>query len=471
MALHTAEVFSQLKPVPEFPTALERQQQSLAAINAIQGTQSNALQLKNQQQQMADAEKLRVVGDQIHQAIMTHGGDLEAALPDIAKVAPPELYLHFQKAVDDYKAAALTQKKTGLDIDETTQKLAFGKTAEERAVEAAKNTSLKAQFDLNQAQRLAAEPKKLDEFYNKEGKRVISLQQPDGTITYEVGPEAGAAPRAQVPGTDIPLPPSVEQQRIRITAAGKAPTEGSSITPESLDILATQFAKTGTLPPMGNGAAAANDRKAIFNRAAVLYPAVDLATSKTDFEANKKSLDGLQKQADAVQAFEATALKNMTPLLSSAKKVIDSGSPFINMPLREAAARLAGSPDQAVFNAALQIVTTEYAKIITNPSLSGQLSDSARHEVEALLPANATLKQVVAVTDLLKTDSGNRRTALDDQIREIKGRIKAAGGNAAPAAGKAMTPALIQSNMRANPGATRKQVIDFLTTQGYQEQP
>src|SRR6266705_579646 len=123
---------------------------------------------------------------------------------------------------------------------------------------------------------------------------------------------------------------------------------------------------------MGMGKAGAKLRTDIINRAAVLYPNLDIASNKADYNANSDSLVQLTKQKNAVETFENTTLKNMGPLMTSAQKIIDSGSPLINIPLREASAKLAGDPNQAVFNAALQIVTTEAAKIITNPNLSGQ---------------------------------------------------------------------------------------------------
>ncbi len=266
----------------------------------------------------------------------------------------------------------------------------------------------------------------------------------------------------------------LEEASVKSEAANAGAVE---LTPAGLDAAALAFSKSGNLPAMGNGKESTRARSKIINRAAELSPGLDIVSAKADLVANQDSLKTLQKQADAVQAFESTALKNTAPLLASAKKIIDSGSPLINLPLREAAAKAAGSGDQAVFNAALDIVTTEYAKIINNPNLSGQLSDSARTEVKALIPEGATLKQVVDVTNLLKNDSENRRTSLAEQIAAIRDRIKK-GANPAPvdavapvAAGKPMSENLIKANMRANGSLTRQQVIDNLVKLGYTAPP
>ena len=78
------------------------------------------------------------------------------------------------------------------------------------------------------------------------------------------------------------------------------------------------------------------------------------------------------------------------------------------------------------------MATNEIAKVTSNPNLTGQLSDSARREVEAFMPQNATLGQVYAVAKILRQDMQNRHDSLDDQIGAIQSRI--GGGKAAPAA-------------------------------------
>jgi len=115
--------------------------------------------------------------------------------------------------------------------------------------------------------------------------------------------------------------------------------------------------------------------------------------------------------------------QNIDLFLDTAGKVVDTGSPLANTFIRAASGKLLGSPNQAQYDAARQVAVNEIAKITSNPNLSGTLSDSARHEVDAFNPANATLKQTVAVMRLLKTDMANRTKALDEQIATIKGRM------------------------------------------------
>jgi hypothetical protein len=174
-------------------------------------------------------------------------------------------------------------------------------------------------------------------------------------------------------------------------------------------------------------------RKAIINRAAQLIPGLDVASAKADYAANTATLTQLEKQRAAIGAFEQTASKNIDIFLGTAGKVVDSGSPLANTYLRLATGKLLGSADQAQYDAARQVAINEIAKITSNPTLAGQLSDTARKEVEAFNPAGATLKQTVAVMRLLKRDMQNRTDALDEQIGAVRARIK--GASAAPQAG------------------------------------
>lgn len=208
----------------------------------------------------------------------------------------------------------------------------------------------------------------------------------------------------------------LEQQKLAQTQGDR-----TDLTPQGLDAAALNYAKTGQLPPLGMGDK--GTRKAIINRAAEMMPDLDVARNRADFTANQDSLKGLQKQRDAIGAFENTAKKNIDVFLNAAGKVVDTGSPMANNIARVVTGKMLGSPDQAAYDAARQVAINEIAKITSNPTLSGTLSDSARHEVEAFNPQSATLAQTVKVMRLLKQDMENRTTALDDAIGGIKGRI------------------------------------------------
>lgn len=264
-----------------------------------------------------------------------------------------------------------------------------------------------------QAQQLGISPEKREE-------HAIQRATQAQTAAHQAVEEAQGAGRL-----------TVEQQRVALERQRLAQSAGdvTTLSPAGLDAAATLFAKTGQLPALGMGDK--NTRKQIINRAADLMPGLDIASAKADYGANKDSLQAMQKQRDAIGAFEQTARKNIDTFLAQAGKVVDTGSPLANRFVRQVSGQLLGSPDQAAFDAARQVAVNEVAKIVSNPTLSGTLSDSARHEVEAFNPATATLAQSVRVMRLLKQDMDNRTGALDDAIAGIRSRISKGAPGAA----------------------------------------
>jgi hypothetical protein len=194
---------------------------------------------------------------------------------------------------------------------------------------------------------------------------------------------------------------------------------------DAIDAQAEKYFQTGQLPPSGRGPAGVMLGRTIMQRANDLHPGESLAAGSGIFAANKKSLQEIQPKLDQVNAFENTSLKNLDLFTNLAQKAIDSGLPIANAPLRAAAGMLGGQ-DQAAFNAARQVAINEIAKVTSSPGLSGQLSDSARHEVESFIPANATVGQIMHVASVLKQDMENRRQSYVEQIADIQKRM---GGN------------------------------------------
>lgn len=216
---------------------------------------------------------------------------------------------------------------------------------------------------------------------------------------------------------------SQHKQSTHVTVQAPA---AAGLTPDAVDMLAGLVANGGQLPALGMGAAGAAQRAAILNKAATLGTG-DLATNKAEYAANAGSLKNLQRQNDAVLAFERTAMTNLDTFLNTAKKVIDTKSPLLNQPIRALDAKLFGGESQAAFNTARQVAINEIAKVLTNPGSNAALSDSARHEVASLITPDATLPQIYAAAKILKTDMENRKKSFREQIQETTGRLNKQG--------------------------------------------
>lgn len=219
---------------------------------------------------------------------------------------------------------------------------------------------------------------------------------------------------------------------------------------EAIDQLADRFFQTGTLPPIGRGPAGQLLSRQIMQRASELHPGESFAAGSAEFKANEGSLKALRANFDQVTAFENTANKNLDMFTQLAQKAINTGIPLLNAPLREGAKLLAGSPDQLALDGARQVAVNEIAKVTSSPGLHSQLSDSARKEVDAFIPASATYGQALRVAQVLKQDMANRHQAYQDQINAIESRMGPKGNAGGGGGGKTITRAQLKAKAEAN---------------------
>lgn len=240
--------------------------------------------------------------------------------------------------------------------------------------------------------------------------------------------QVGAAIKAS--GGDPFDPRTVTPQvAAKAMALLKQQQPGINLTPEAIQFWAQAAAQGVPLPAMGMGSAGAKARQDIINAAPQAAGGTPLVAGRAEQRADTASLTAMTKMRDSVVAFENTAKANLDLFLSRAKPILDSGSPWINQPLRSVARQGLGSKDLAAYDAARQVALTEIAKVVNNPSLSSALSDTARKEVTSLIPENATLGQIYQVANILKQDMANRKQFLEQGIKEIKGRMGTGAAN------------------------------------------
>lgn len=437
----------------------------VASIQAmLQQRQSKSIELQQQKQALADQQAMTAAmkqydpahPEQLPKLVGDNGGSANAQF-----VAQQHIQTIQKTAVD----IAKDQSEAGKNNAETQQKnfdVVAGRLQSvidtddanrpQEIIKAAQDLSDQKLIDPQHAQ-TAAQIAQLPP--EQQTHALLSLKKTYQTLSSQLSEQKDqadmAAKSAQLPGQQA------ESQQKQLTLAGTSPvgvtadqqatlkqgqqrigieagklgeerrhnqaTEGS-LTNDALTMAAQQYATTGAMPAVGR---TAGMRSQIMNEAARVYPKIDIATNAAAYKANSDSLVGLQKNLDSVSAFENTAGKNLDLFLDQAKKVIDSGSPLINSPLRMVNNKVLGSADQAAYSAARQVAINEIAKVTGNPGLSGQLSDSARHEVESFNPDSATLSQTYAVAKVLRQDMTNRHDAYQQQIADIKSRIGGGG--------------------------------------------
>lgn len=219
---------------------------------------------------------------------------------------------------------------------------------------------------------------------------------------------------------------------IKYKAEQTRAASNAALTPEAVDYAARVFNQTLTMPALGMGNMA--NRTSILNQAAAINKAEggsNPAVNKAIYDAQRSALTQLTRNQQAVGQFERTALKNIDLFNEQATKVVDSGSPWLNTPLRAVARGGLGSADLAAYDTARNVAVTEIARVVNNPNLVGVLSDSARQEMEGAIKPNATFNQIVAAVKVLKQDMTNRKQSIDEQIKELTGQLKTAPGTGA----------------------------------------
>ena len=220
--------------------------------------------------------------------------------------------------------------------------------------------------------------------------------------------------------------PLAQLSILNATGSGKAPEDVAKqfgMSPTAFDQTAEKYWTTGSLPPIGRGGGGQALNKALMNRAAELHPEGAIAANSAEYKANSESLKKLQSSYDTVTAFENTANKNINMLKNIAKKVPDLGTKFANVPVRMVTGNMIGTDNMSAFKTALLPVQTEAAKILNSANLSGQLSDSSRHELQEIVDGNVPYSALVASLNVLQQDFESRKSSTKDQIDEIQRRL------------------------------------------------
>lgn len=230
------------------------------------------------------------------------------------------------------------------------------------------------------------------------------------------------------------------------------------MTPNGLFQAAMTKISTGQYPQTGRGSDPASQatRAAINAKVGAIAAAsgMDEPALRAFYKSNAASLVQQQKMYDAVQGFMATADKNADLLSKTLEKLPDIGSPIFNKPYRAFEKDVAGDTNLSQFATYIKSVQNEYGRIISQPNLAGQLTDSARHEASVLIDPNSTVPQILASITALRNEGDNRLVSVGEQIQRIQKRLQNPGAAASPS-----TPTPLTPTMRYNPATGKAEAI------------
>jgi hypothetical protein len=136
--------------------------------------------------------------------------------------------------------------------------------------------------------------------------------------------------------------------------------------------------------------------------------------------ADAQALKSVVSMVNSIESYQKTAALNGKKLVELADKVDTTGRPVFERWIRAGRRAVQGDPDVSEFNAQLALYVPEVAKIMNNPNLSGQLTDAARSDVQAILDQNASAAQIERVVKLFESDFGRRLGPLKEQEQKIR---------------------------------------------------
>jgi len=221
-----------------------------------------------------------------------------------------------------------------------------------------------------------------------------------------------------------------------------------TLSEDAVNDAAARFLLTGQLPP-GMSRNSAN-LSAVYNAASNLAKesgndsqATVIATMAN--QADQRSYANLQKQLDAISAFEGTAIKNLNMLVDQANKVDLGAFPLVNQALLTGKMNV-GDPEAAKLMAIVKPFVDEYAKILSGSTGAAGATDTARREAAEIIAPYMSPETINALAPFITQELNNRTGSMEEQLVEITERMKSrqyakgsepaeistAGGNATP---------------------------------------
>lgn len=216
-----------------------------------------------------------------------------------------------------------------------------------------------------------------------------------------------------------------EQHRHNLAVEGGT---GAVLDEDTVNMVAQQYIKTGSMPPLGYGPAGAAARRQVLKKAGemVAQTGGDVATNKAEFGSEAASLKQLQNYVNRVDASQNVFLKNLNQVDKYSEAGIAGETPIFNKWI-QAGRRATGDADVAAFDAAIKTAAREYARIMSGPTSNAQLTVSAQANADEMLSSAMNADQLQAVITVMKQDVENSKQAAQEQLQQIRDSIGGIG--------------------------------------------
>lgn len=219
--------------------------------------------------------------------------------------------------------------------------------------------------------------------------------------------------------------------------------EGSpQLTGDALEAAATRYRIDGTLPTnLGRGTQGYANTTKILNRASQLAAeAGDSAEEQRIKQIVARTatvaLQGVTKDLAALRPYKEMLDQNANIAIDLGQKIAKdkTSSAFVNKPLLWLKNNASDRPDIAEYLAQMHFVEVEAARVLSNPRLVGQLTDTAIADMKSVVSGNMTLASSERVLRRMMSDGDNRVNTMikekNSLLKDISGKSRPSGATA-----------------------------------------
>jgi hypothetical protein len=201
--------------------------------------------------------------------------------------------------------------------------------------------------------------------------------------------------------------------------------QGGNLTPEGERVL-QELVRAGKPIPKTNRGHRDDDT---LNRLGATGGSV--VGEQADYKANQAAYTQLTKDLAAIRPYKEMLDLNGDIAIDLGKKIIRTDSKLGNKSLNWLKQNAGDNPDTAEYLAQLAFLQTESARVLNNPRLVGQLTDSARQEMQHVISGDMPIESTERVIRRIQKDGGFRVDKMQKEADSLRSKLQ----GSAPAQG------------------------------------